>query len=322
MYDLPVDGRGGSSRSGERNVDEALIARAAIAGGVLLSYGLPSEAAPVGRASLGSSQRADDSASALVELAGHPLAVSPRTAPAGGAKVNLRGAAARSERADLAAVRNEFRRWLRANAPAARITSEHDIAVHAVGVQLNGTPLATIAAAPMVTHAELQQVFTPVAHDDPDLSLVNANEAWTAVGGEANAGAGVKVAIIDSGIDHTHPCFDDTGYPAQTQLGDTGLTNNKVIVAKVFSNRIRQDAPDPTAVNGHGTHVAGTVACNAHTPMPSSTVSRSPTTRPASPPGRCWETTTCSPVRPVRRAPRTSSTPSTRRTPTGWTLPT
>src|SRR5688500_19886650 len=52
-------------------------------------------------------------------------------------------------------------------------------------------------------------VYTPVAHDDPDLSLVHAQEAWTAVGGEAGAGAGVKVAVIDSGIDHTHPCFED-----------------------------------------------------------------------------------------------------------------
>ena len=232
---------------------------------VLVSFGISSHVASERNASTGSSQRAEDSSVALVELAGDPLSVSPRTAPAGGAKVDLRGAAARSERANLVAVRNEFKRWLRTNAPAARITSEHDIAVHAVGVQLNGTSLETISAAPMVVHAELQQVFTPLAHDDPDLELVKANEAWTAVGGEANAGAGVKVAIIDTGIDTTHPCFDDAGYPAQTQLGDQSLTNNKVIVAKVFSNRTRQDAWTPTAVNGHGTHVAGTVACNAHT---------------------------------------------------------
>ena len=195
----------------------------------------PREAASGGREPIGSSQRSADSESALVELAGDSLAVSPGTAPARGAKVDLQGGAARSERA-------AWRRCATTSGggcgPTPRLPASPASTTspsHAVGGELNGTPLATIAAAPMVTHAELQQVFTPVAHDDPDLSLVNANEAWTAVGGEANAGAGVKVAIIDSGIDHTHPCFDDTGYPAQTQLGDTDFTNNKVIVAKVFS---------------------------------------------------------------------------------------
>lgn len=172
----------------------------------------------------------------------------------------------KSERALLAASRNEFRRWLKSNAPRAQITSELDVAVHAVGVKLNGTSLETIRQAPMVRHAELQGIFRSLAHDDPDLSLINANEAWTAVGGEANAGVGVKVAVIDSGIDATHPCFDDAGYAAQTQLGDTSLTNNKVIVAKVFHNQKKKLGLDASAVDSHGRHVAGTIACNAHTP--------------------------------------------------------
>jgi minor extracellular serine protease Vpr len=198
---------------------------------MFLSLAVSSQSVSGGGSAVERRQPADASDVALVELAGDPLAVSPRTAPAGGAKVDLQGPAARSERANLAAVRNTFRRWLRENAPAARITGEHDIAVHAVEVQLNGTPLDTVAAAPMVTYAELEQTFAPVAHDDPDLALVNADAAWAAVGGEANAGAGVKVAIIDSGIDVTHPCFDDTGYPDVAQEGDPTLTNNKVIVA-------------------------------------------------------------------------------------------
>jgi subtilisin family serine protease len=118
----------------------------------------------------------------------------------------------------------------------------------------------------MVTGVELQQVFTPLAHDDPDLALVRADEAWTAVGGAERAGEGVRVAVIDSGIDVTHPCFDDAGYPDVAEIGDPALTNHKVIVARVFSNRTRQDGLDASAVDSHGTHVAGTIACNAHTP--------------------------------------------------------
>src|SRR5262249_7478689 len=68
------------------------------------------------------------------------------------------------------------------------------------------------------------------------------------------------------GIDTRHPCFDDTGYAAQTQLGDTSLTNNKVIVARVFNNTIKKNGYDASAVGSHGQHVAGTIACAAHTP--------------------------------------------------------
>ena len=207
-----------------------------------------------------------DSGSAIVQLSGAPLATSPKTRPAKAHKIDFANAAVKAERVALKAVRDDFRRWLKANAPKARITSEMDIAVHAVGVELNGTTLATLRTAPMVRYAELQGIFRSAAHDDPDLSLIHVNEAWTAVGGEANAGAGVKVAVIDSGIDATHPCFDDTGYPAQTQLGDTSLTNNKVIVAKVFNNNAKKFGFDANAVDSHGTHVAGTIACNAHTP--------------------------------------------------------
>ena len=207
-----------------------------------------------------------DSSAALVQLTGAPLSVAASTRPSHGKKIDFNSTATKSERAKLSAIRNSFRKWLSDNKIPAKINKEFDISLNAVSVSLNGATLAQLRAAPMVVAAELQGIFRPLAHDDPDLSLVRAAEAWANAGGDAHAGEGVKVAIIDTGIDVNHPCFDDTGYPAQTQVGPAALTNNKVIVAKVFSNRIRQDQLDPTAVNGHGTHVAGTVACNAHTP--------------------------------------------------------
>jgi subtilisin family serine protease len=97
---------------------------------------------------------------------------------------------------------------------------------------------------------------------------VHAIEAWrtSQVGGDANAGRGVKVGIIDTGIDLNHPCFDDAGFPATRQLGDTRFTNNKVIVAKVFNNKTPSQGYTPEAIQDHGTHVAGTVGCNLDTP--------------------------------------------------------
>src|SRR5439155_26904358 len=108
--------------------------------------------------------------------------------------------------------------------------------------------------------------YYPTDDNDPDLSIIHAQEAWAQGGGPANAGAGVKVAIVDTGIDFTHPCFSDAGYPAQNQLGDHRFTNNKVIAAKVFNNNGVSRGYTAEAIQSHGTHVSGTVACNLDTP--------------------------------------------------------
>ena len=76
----------------------------------------------------------------------------------------------------------------------------------------------------------------------------------------------MRVAIIDSGIDITNPCFGDAGFPATTQLGDHTYTNNKVIVAKVFNNKSPSRGYTAAPIQDHGTHVAGTAACNEDTP--------------------------------------------------------
>jgi minor extracellular serine protease Vpr len=207
-----------------------------------------------------------DTGSAIVQLTLDPLSTSARTKPVRGKKIDFSSSTVKSYRAQLNNQRNDFKQWLRANAPAAKVTGEVDISLNAVAVQLNGTNLGTIASAPMVKTAQYEGVYRPLDNNDPDLALINAIDAWNQGGGAANAGAGVKVGIIDTGIDVKHPCFSDAGYPAQTQLGDHEFTNNKVIVAKVFNNQSNRFDHTPEAVQDHGTHVAGTVACNLDTP--------------------------------------------------------
>lgn len=206
-----------------------------------------------------------DTGSALVQLVGDPLSTHAATRPPAGKKIDFSSSTVKSRRAQLSALRNDFKQWLRANAPNAKVTGEFDISLNAVALTLNGEALSTIAAAPQVVRAEYEGLYYPTVAD-PDLSLIHALDAWAA-GGEnpADAGDGVKVAIVDTGIDFTHPCFDDTGYPTQTQLGDRRFTNNKVIAAKVFNNKTPSRGYTAEALQEHGTHVAGTVACNAGT---------------------------------------------------------
>ena len=206
-----------------------------------------------------------DTAYALVQLNGDPLSTYVKTKPAPGKKIDFNNSTSKSYRAQLSALRNDFKQWLQANAPKARITGSWDISLNAVGVKLNGTSLETLKKAPQVKRAEYQGLYRPTT-EDIDLNLVDAPEAWALVGGAAHAGEGVKVGIIDTGIDVNHDCFDDTGYPAHSQLGNHNYTNNKVIVARVFNNKGNQNGFGAEAIQDHGSHVAGTVACNYQTP--------------------------------------------------------
>src|SRR6059058_566194 len=213
-----------------------------------------------------------DRLSAIVQLGGDPLSTHSATKPAAGKKIDFKNNTVRSYRAQLAAGRNEFRRWLRANAPRARITSEYDVSLNAVAVELNGTPLQTIAAAPMVERAEYNALYHPTLSES--YKIINAMDAWNAAGGRSVAGAGIKIGDIDSGIDETHPFFDPTGftYPAGFPKCDAADSNShyqdqdcnyvspKVIVAKVFYNKAHQQALDAQAIQDHGTHTAGIAA--------------------------------------------------------------
>jgi subtilisin family serine protease len=155
------------------------------------------------------------------------------------------------------------------NAPNANITGQYDISLNAVAVQLNGTPLSVIRSAPQVKSADYEAYYTPQASQDPDLPLISAFDAWGGENNGANAGVEangtrIKVGVIDTGIDISSPCFNDTGYTAPQGFpqGPPSLTNNKVIVAKVFYNKAKNQGLTPEAVQEHGTHVSGTIACD------------------------------------------------------------
>ena len=247
--------------------------RMRIVGAVLSALAIVVTGAGTSAASSGTTPVATiDTASALVELRGAPLTVAARPVPAAGSRIAFQSRSVRTTRAELASVRASFENWLRLHAPRARVTSDYDVAIHAVAVALNGESLGVVRSAPQVLRAQYQGVFTPQAHNDPDLALINALAAWqlASPGAPDSAGEGVKIAIIDTGIDVSHPCFDDEGYPEGNSLAPdnpvNGGTNDKVIYAEVFGNKVAKDGLDTSDENSHGTHVAGTAACNAHTP--------------------------------------------------------
>jgi minor extracellular serine protease Vpr len=144
--------------------------------------------------------------------------------------------------------------------------------------------------APASRVSEMQSIpgvvsVRPMRRFKPALSratqLLGGQAAWTTVGGMSNAGAGIKIGILDSGIDQNHPAFQDNslaipaGFPKCTNghPEDCAYTNHKVIVARSYvrllsagsnpANNAADDLPDdysPRDRDGHGTGVASAAA--------------------------------------------------------------
>lgn len=102
------------------------------------------------------------------------------------------------------------------------------------------------------------------------LELVNAPAAWDIVGGMDRAGQGVRIGILDSGIDHNHASFRNSGlsFPPgfpKCSGGDCAFTNTKVIAARSYVDMLaagddpeisRPDDTSPRDRVGHGTAAA------------------------------------------------------------------
>ncbi len=147
------------------------------------------------------------------------------------------------------------------------------------GMTINpGKTPKKVAIQKLMALSGVKMVYSDVAHE-PDLyaslPLINASAAWNnaAIGGKANAGAGVKLASMDGGLHKDAPMFDGTGYsyPPGFPAGGLGLTANNN--GKIIASRVYFRSWDPPAAgdenpwpgtNGtsHGTHTGSTAGGN------------------------------------------------------------
>src|ERR1019366_422433 len=145
-----------------------------------------------------------------------------------------------------------------------RVSSTSQILVNAIFVRSAPEQAAALKNIPGVKWIQYLPQSKPLLN--AAVNLVGVPAAWSAIGGSANAGAGVRIGIIDTGIDQNHPGFKDSGFtpPAGFPTGDTGYTNNKVIVARSYiSMQVDSDptysTPDdlsPRDRQGHGPAIA------------------------------------------------------------------
>jgi subtilisin family serine protease len=120
---------------------------------------------------------------------------------------------------------------------------------------------------------EVSKTATTHVEDVTSVSFIGADEAHKL----GFSGQGMRVGIIDTGIDYTHKMLGGTGNPADYKSVDPNqpsqlFPNKKVIggvdlvgtdfdAASPFTaNRLPHPDANPLDEAGHGTHVAGTVA--------------------------------------------------------------
>ncbi|MGF1432516.1 S8 family serine peptidase, partial [Kitasatospora sp. LaBMicrA B282] len=169
-------------------------------------------------------------------------------------------------------------RLAQAVGPQARVLYRTRTLLTGLAVDVPAARLAVLRRLPGVRAVHPITLKQPAnAHSVP---LTGAPAVWTAPGG--GTGAGIRIGIIDSGIDYTHADFGGPG----TEAAYRAVDGSKPAPAGLFPNAkvtggqdlVGDDYdPDPTAPdyqpvphpdpnpldcarNGHGTHVAGTAA--------------------------------------------------------------
>jgi subtilisin family serine protease len=89
------------------------------------------------------------------------------------------------------------------------------------------------------------------------LKIIDMEHAW-----DFSKGAGVLVAVVDSGIDYNHPDLKANMWKNSDEIPGNGIDDdhNGYVDDRYGIERAWNHSSDPMDDRGHGTHVAGTIA--------------------------------------------------------------
>ena len=190
------------------------------------------------------------------------LALGPRT------KLDVASSSSRASLARLARAQTVAARQIRRAIPRARIFHRYRVVLDGLAVRL------PYSALPRLFHvASVRKVYPSVRYHleaNRSPSVIRADTFWANTSG---FGQGIKIGVVDDGVDMDNPFFNPGGfaYPAGFPKGGRRWTTPKVIVARAFpgpgsgrQGRLALWRPG----SFHGTHVAGIAAGVAGTDVP------------------------------------------------------
>ena len=195
----------------------------------------------------------------FVQLAGEPAATHT-------VRVGHRAPAADTAfRARVSALKQQHLRMRAAlEAAGAVVIGDTTALTNLMIVRIPADRAAALGSIPGVVRIHPVRMFYHAL--DHALPLEMVPEAWNQIGGQSNAGVGMMIGMIDTGIDSGHPALNDStltppnGFPLVNQPSDMAYTNNKIIVARSYA--INSDGTNAPAIDtdGHGTGTSTVVA--------------------------------------------------------------
>ncbi|MDX6486624.1 MAG: minor extracellular serine protease Vpr, partial [Gaiellaceae bacterium] len=183
-------------------------------------------------------------------------------------KLDVRSSSARAYLRLLERRQSRAAARIQAAIPQARIGRRFQVVLDGLTVSLPAAKLPALLRQSVVTKVFPSVAYTLALDRSPSIIGADALRATTGAGGQ-----GIKIAVVDDGIDESNPFFAPAGfsYPSGFPQGIAAHVTPKVIVARVFPGP-NAGAPGRLAVDPdssfHGTHVAGIAAGISGTTAP------------------------------------------------------
>jgi subtilisin family serine protease len=180
---------------------------------------------------------------------------------------DLRAPATLSYLQELSSTQRVLAARLRDEVPDLEIRHRYSVVVDGFAVTLPQSELGRLERADGVVRVYPSVAYSALRSSSPD--FIGAPALWGPT--LTTAGQGMKIGIIDDGLDRSHTYFNPRGYrmPRGFPKGQKAFTSAKVIVARAFAPRTPKwryaRRPFDPLNSEHATHVAGIAAGNYRT---------------------------------------------------------